>query len=250
VIRLKTSKIIFDHRMNYNKRRRLGILGGMSWASSAKYYEQINRKVIELTHGAHAADIVLWSFDTVEIESLIHAAHWAEIGARLQKATDGLVECGVDGIMLASNTVHQVFDDELLHVPVHFLHIRDALLSKLASAHVRTVGLVGTSAMLGGDVYRNSSDHSSKIEFLRPPRSMWPRIDNLIFESLCRGLGDPNARDLVSEIGQLFSVAQVDCIVLACTELGMLDWTAMPVPVYDTAQIHAEEAAVWCVRPD
>ncbi len=88
--------------------KRLGILGGMSWVSSLKYYETINLEILKLTEGARTADLVLWSFDTTQIEPLIAAEDWRAIARHLQDAIDRMVTCKVEGLIISSNTIHRV----------------------------------------------------------------------------------------------------------------------------------------------
>src|SRR5947209_9418377 len=128
--------------------KRLGILGGMSWVSSLKYYETINLEILKLTGDMRTADLVLWSFDTTRIEPLIAAENWRAIAAHLQDGIDGLMACNVEGIIIASNTIHRVLEQNSPRLPVPFIDIRDSLINELRRQSITRVGFVGTSATM------------------------------------------------------------------------------------------------------
>jgi aspartate racemase len=229
--------------------RRLGILGGMSWASSLKYYELINLEILKLTEGARSGDIVMWSFDTTLIEPLIAVDDWKAIGRKLQEATDKLLLCGAEGIIIASNTIHEAVDRKLLKLPVPFLDIRDSLLGELHDQAIGRIGLLGTSSAMGGELWRKLSDGPAGIEVLLPPQSLWAAIDDMIFNSLCRGECSARDLDLARQIFDLFAERGMRHVVLGCTELGLLPVETPGITVLDTTAIHARDASRWSAAP-
>jgi aspartate racemase len=221
----------------------------MSWASSLKYYELINLEILKLTESARSGDIVMWSFDTTVIEPLIAVGDWQSIGRKLQEATDKLVLCGAEGIIIASNTIHEVVDRKLLKLPVPFLDIRDSLLGELRDQAIGRVGLLGTSSAMGGELWRKLTDGSAGIEVVLPPQTLWGAIDDMIFNSLCRGECSPRDLELARQIFDLFAEQGLRHVVLGCTELGLLPVETPGIAVLDTTAIHARDASRWSAAP-
>lgn len=227
--------------------KRLGILGGMSWVSSLKYYETINLEILKLTQGTRAADLVLWSFDTTEIEPLIAAGDWQAIAMLLQDAADRFVACGVEGIIIASNTIHRVLEHDFLKLPLPFVDIRDSLLQELRQQSLKRVGFIGTSATMSGDVHQHLLDGGAGIDVVLPPSELWAQIDDMIYNGLCRGERRASDQKLARHLMQAFKALGVDHIVLGCTELGRLRIETPGITLLDTSEIHARDAARWSV---
>ena len=117
----------------------------------------INLEILKLTGGTRTADLVLWSFDTTQVEPLIAADDWRGIGKMLQDAIDRMMACEVEGLIIASNTIHRVLEQNHLKLPLPFVDIRDSLLNELSRQNITRVGFVGTSATMNGDIYRHLS---------------------------------------------------------------------------------------------
>jgi aspartate racemase len=227
--------------------KRLGILGGMSWVSSLKYYESINLEILKLTEGTRTADLVLWSFDTTRIEPLIAAEDWRTIARYLQDAIDRMMACNAEGIIIASNTIHRVLEQNHLTVPVPFVDIRDSLLNELHRQSIARVGFVGTSATMNGDIYRHLFDGSVGVDVVLPPRNLWADIDDMIFNGLCRGLRRDSDQTLARRGMRWFKQQGIDHVVLGCTELSRLRIETPGITLLDTSEIHARDAARWSV---
>jgi aspartate racemase len=232
-----------------SKIKRMGILGGMSWVSTLKYYELINLEILRLSEGTSAADLVIWSFDTLEIEPLIAAGKWQAIGRLLQQATDKLINCEVEGILIASNTIHRVVEQELISAAVPLIHIRDSLLREIKRRNLAEIGFIGTSATMKGDVYRNLVNGSTGINVVLPPESSWAHLDDMIFNRLCRGKITQTDKAFLEEILRLFENKHIAGTVLGCTELGLLKPSSSEnMLLLDTTEIHAYDAARWSFR--
>jgi amino-acid racemase len=227
--------------------KRLGILGGLSWVSSLKYYETINLEILNLTKGARTADLVLWSFDTTQIEPLILTDNWKAIGKILQDATDRLMACQVEAIIIASNTIHRVLEGPFLNVSIPIVDIRDSLLSELRRQALKRIGFIGTSATMGGGIYRNLFNGSAGIDVVLPPQELWPQIDDMIYNCLCRGERRADNQRLARNMMQLFKAQDIHHVVLGCTELGLLRIETPGITLLDTSEIHARDAARWSV---
>jgi aspartate racemase len=229
--------------------RRLGILGGLSWASSLKYYELINLEILKLTGGTRSGDIVMWSFDYTHFPPLLAAGDWKSIAHLLQDAADKLVACGVEGMMIASNTIHEMLDQHELNIPVDFLDIRDSLLAELRGRDIKRIGLLGTSSTMGGEVYRKLISGAEGIEALLPPEKLWGDVDDMIFNGLCQGEDRPGDRKLARQIFDFFEQKDMRHVVLACTELGLLHVKRPGLTLLDTTEIHARDVARWSALP-
>jgi aspartate racemase len=229
--------------------RRLGILGGLSWASSLKYYELINLEILKLTGGARSGDIVMWSFDYTHVPPLLAAGDWKSIARMLQDAAERLVACDVEGMFIASNTIHEMLDQHQLNVPVDFLDIRDSLLGELRGQGVKRIGLLGTSSTMGGEVYRKLISGAEGIEVVLPTESLWASVDDMIFNGLCQGEDRPADRELAQRIFDFFEKKDMRHVVLACTELGLLQVERPGLTLFDTTEIHARDIARWSAAP-
>ena len=227
--------------------KRIGILGGMSWVSSLKYYETINLEILKLTGDTRTADLVLWSFDTTRIEPLIAAENWRAIADHLQDGIDRLMACNVEGIIIASNTIHRVLEQNSLRLTVPFIDIRDSLLNELRRQSITRVGFVGTSATMNGDIYRHLFDGSVGVDVVLPPENLWADIDDMIYNGLCRGLRRDSDQKLARRGMRWFKQQGVEHVVLGCTELSRLRIETSGITMLDTSEIHARDAARWSV---
>jgi aspartate racemase len=227
--------------------KRLGILGGMSWVSSLKYYETINLEILKLTGGKRTADLILWSFDTTQVEPLIAADDWRGIGKMLQDAIDRMMSCKVEGLIIASNTIHRVLEQDHLKLPLPFVDIRDSLLNELNRQSITRVGFVGTSATMNGDIYRHLFDGSAGVDVVLPPENLWADIDDMIYNGLCRGLRRDDDQKLARRGMRWFKQQEVEHVVLGCTELSRLRIETQGITLLDTSEIHARDAARWSI---
>jgi aspartate racemase len=229
--------------------RRLGVLGGLSWASSLKYYELINLEILKLTGGGRSGDIVMWSFDYTHVPPLLAAGDWKSIAHMLQEAADKLVACDVEGMLIASNTIHEMLDQHELNVPVDFLDIRASLLGELRGQDIKRIGLLGTSSTMGGEVYRKLISGAEGIDVVLPQESLWADVDDMIFNGLCQGEDRPGDRKLARQIFDFFEKKDMQHVVLACTELCLLQVKRPGLTLLDTTEIHARDVAQWSAAP-
>jgi aspartate/glutamate racemase len=183
----------------------------------------INLELLKLTHGKRTADLLLWSFDTTRIEPLVGSGKWNVIGELLQDAANRLIDCKVEGILIASNTIHKVITQKLVNLPVPLIDIRDSLLQEIRRREFRKIAFIGTSSTMTGDVYQNLIDGSCGVEVVLPPQYLWGRVDDMIFNRICRGMIIDEDRKFFSEVIFSFHNHRVDCVVLGCTELFLLD---------------------------
>jgi aspartate racemase len=230
--------------------RKLGIVGGTSWSSTALYYDHINRAVSRRLGGLHSARLAIESLDLAPIAAMELSGDWAGVAEALTDAAKRLIKCGVDGLILASNTSHKVFDEVAGQVRKPLLHIGDAVADKLSADGRSRVALLGTRFTM------NEPHVRSRIEQrgvgLAAIDAGWTReVDRIIFDELAAGrVVRDSQRKLKSLITEL-AKQKVQAVVLGCTELVMaVDVRANVVPVYDSTAIHARACVDWMLADE
>lgn len=222
----------------------IGLLGGMSWESTVPYYQTINRIVAERLGGLHSARILLYSVDFHDIEQLQHSDRWGEAAELLAGAAQRLEGAGAELLVLCTNTMHRVAPEIEAAVSIPLLHIADATAERIRAAGRRRVGLLGTRFTMEQDFYRGRLESRHGLEVVVPGASDREEVDRIIYEELCRGRIVPESRSEYRGIVAALVARGSQGIVLGCTEIGMLlQPSDAPVPLFDTARIHAEAAA-------
>jgi aspartate racemase len=225
-----------------------GLIGGMSWESTVPYYRVINRVVGETLGGLHSARMVLYSVDFQEIEQLQHAARWAEAAEVLVAAGGAVKRAGADFLVLCTNTMHKVAArlEEAVELPL--LHIADATATRVKAAGVGRVGLLGTKFTMEEDFYRGRLERGHGLEVLVPAPGQRETVHRVIYDELCRGQVRDESRREYQRIVDGLVGRGAEAVVLGCTEIGLLLGPQdAEVPLFDTALIHAEEAARHCL---
>jgi len=219
----------------------IGLIGGMSWESSALYYQSINRLVAARRGGLHSARCLLYSVDFAEIEDCQREGDWDRAGVLLADAACALQAAGADLIGLCTNTMHKVADAIQAAVDVPLLHIADATGSILVAGGLRRVGLLGTRFTMEQSFYRDRLAERFDLEIVIPDAPARDEVHRVIYDELCRGEVREDSRDRCRAIVQDLADAGAEGVILGCTEVGMLlrqcDAT---VPLFDTTQLHAQ----------
>jgi aspartate racemase len=221
----------------------IGLLGGMSWESSALYYRLINEKVKRELGGLHSAKCILLSVDFAEIEQLQVAGHWQQAGILLQEAAKQLEAAGADFLLLCTNTMHRVADaiEESIQIPL--LHIADATAQEIKRKNVSSVGLLGTRFTMEQDFYKGKFLGGYGIKVSIPEVADRDVVHRVIYEELCKGVVRAESREHFKEIIEDFSEQGCQGVILGCTEIGMLiDSSCSAIEVFDTTDIHATAA--------
>lgn len=223
--------------------KRLGILGGVSPASTEIYYRALNEGIRERLGGFHSANLLIHSFDFAEIAGLQQANAWEEADTVMATAARGLEAAGVDGVLLACNTMHRCAPAMEAALDVPFLHIADALGERLTADGCKQPALIGTLTTMEHPFIRNRLAENFGIEPVIPDKPVRDEIDHIIFEELCRHLIREESRTRYLEIAETIKAGGADAMILGCTEVGLLlDNSNCPLPVYDTALLHVEAA--------
>jgi len=225
-----------------------GLLGGMSWESTVPYYRIINQVVGEALGGLHSARMVLYSVDFQEIELLQHAGRWTEAGGTLAAAGHAVRRAGADFLVLCTNTMHKVAGQIESSVGLPLLHIADATAARVKAAGSRRVGLLGTKFTMEEDFYRGRLERGYGLEVMVPGADQRDTVHRVIYEELCRGRVRDESRQEYRRIVRDLVGQGAEGVILGCTEIGLLLGPQdAEVPLFDTARIHAEEAARYCL---
>jgi aspartate racemase len=217
----------------------IGIIGGMSWESTATYYQLINREVARRLGGFHSAPIVLHSVDFAVIEDMVVRGDWEAAGRHLASAAAGLEGAGADVLVLATNTVHKVADDIEAAVHIPFLHIVDATGTSIIANRLHTVGLLGTRYTMELDFYRGRLTERFGLDVIVPSAGDRARVDDVIFSELVHGKVLESSKQEYLDIIDRLTEQGAEGVILGCTELGMLIRPEdLDLPVFDTTELH------------
>jgi aspartate racemase len=228
--------------MRTNEQRVIGMLGGMSWESSAQYYQLANELVRERLGGLHSARCLLASVDFADIETLQEAGRWEEAGQLLAEAAKGLEAGGADVLLLCTNTMHKVADQVQAAVSIPLLHLADVTAQAVTKSGLRTVGLLGTAFTMEQDFYRDRLA-SHGLTVLIPPPADRAEVHRIIYDELCLGKVREESRQIYRNIITGLAEAGAEGVVLGCTEIELLVSAAdSPVPVFPTTRLHVAAA--------
>lgn len=221
----------------------IGLVGGMSWESSAHYYRLVNEGVKARLGGLHSARCLLASVDFAEVEPLQRADRWDEAGALLNEAALGLERAGAELLVLCANTMHKVADRMMEGVRAPLVHIADATAKRVRSAGVRRIGLLGTRYTMEQDFYRRRLEERHGLEVIVPAAEDRAEVHRVIFEELVLGQVRERSRARYAAICAALLGEGAQGIVAGCTEIGMLLRPEdVAAPLFDTTEIHAQAA--------
>ncbi|HET6868554.1 MAG TPA: amino acid racemase [Solirubrobacteraceae bacterium] len=231
--------------------KRIGLLGGMSWESSAEYYRIINELVRDRMGGLHSADCVLRSVDFAEIEQLQRAGAWEQAAERLAREATALVAGGAELLVLCTNTMHKVADAISDAVAIPLVHIADATAEAVRSHGLCRVGLLATAYTMEQDFYVGRLREVHGLEVLVPDEPDRRIVHGVIYDELCLGVVRERSRDEYRRIMRTLRAMGAESILFGCTEIDLLVGPDdSPVPVFDTTRLHAERAVELALRTD
>jgi aspartate racemase len=223
--------------------KRIGLLGGMSWESSAEYYRLLNEEVRARCGGLHSADCLLRSVDFTNVESLQRAGRWEEAGAVLAAEARALTTAGAEVLVLCTNTMHKVADAVTAAVDVPFVHIADATAEAVRADRLRTVGLLATAYTMEQDFYVGRLREMHGINVLVPGAEDRRIVHDVIYDELCVGVIRDSSREEYRRIMLELSERGAQGILFGCTEIDLLVGPQdAPVPVFDTTRLHVKKA--------
>jgi aspartate racemase len=226
----------------------IGLIGGMSWESSSEYYKIINELVRERLGGWHSARSVMVSVDFADIEILQREGRWQECDDMMVAAAQSLERAGAGCVVLATNTMHKSADAMQAAVNIPLLHIADATAERICAVGYHTVGLLGTSFTMEEDFYKGRLTRKYGLDVLVPSRPERDLVHRVIYDELCLGIIEEDSRETYEMIMANLVRDGAECIILGCTEIGLLVKPQdSPVPLFDTTLIHAEAAVDWAL---
>jgi len=229
----------------------IGLIGGMSWESTASYYRLVNEQVKQQLGGLHSAKLVLYSVDFHEIEQLQATGNWPAAGVLLGQAARSLAAAGAEAVLICTNTMHKVADAVQAAVSVPLIHIADATADAVHQAGLTTVGLLGTRFTMEQPFYRDRLSHQHGLRVLVPPENDRAIVHRVIYDELCLGKILPESRTAFRRIMAALEAQGAQAIVLGCTEISLL--VSAPdakVPLFDTTELHARKAVEWALAAD
>jgi aspartate racemase len=216
----------------------IGLIGGMSWESTAHYYRILNQETAARLGGLHSAPVILDSLDFAPIADLQSAGKWDEAGALLNRSAKRLVSAGAEVIGLATNTMHIVADQLMDGVDAQFVHISEPTASSMLTDGYQTVGLLGTRFTMEMPFYRERLE-AAGLSVLVPEVDR-TNLNGIIYEELCRGIIREESRRIYVDAINRLAARGTEAVILGCTEIGMLiDDSVSPLPTYDTTDLHA-----------
>ncbi len=223
--------------------RTIGLIGGMSWESSAEYYRILNQGVRDRLGPTASAQCLLWSFNFAEIEGLQHQGDWDGLTARMVQAAQRLETGGADLLLICTNTMHRMAADVQAAVSVPLLHIADPTAERIKAGGFNRIGLLGTAFTMEHDFYKGRLADRHGLSVIVPNDEDRATVHRVIYEELVAGKVVPASRDAYRAIIAHMVESGAEAMVLACTEISLL---VRPedgqVPVFDTTAIHAAAA--------
>ncbi|WBU62914.1 aspartate/glutamate racemase family protein [Paracoccus aerodenitrificans] len=222
--------------------RPIGILGGMSWVSTAHYYATLNRMVAERMGGLHSARILMHSVDFATIAQMQQDADWEGAGEVLADAARGLQAAGAGLIVIAANTMHLVADQVAAATDLPLIHIADATADAIAAAGLKRPGLIATAYTMERRFYRDRLE-AAGLAAVIPDAESRTEIHRIIFDELVRDQVLEDSRRIYENAAAALIEAGADCIIFGCTEVGLLlNDKNVAAPVFDTVEIHCRAA--------
>lgn len=227
--------------------RTIGMLGGMSWESTAEYYRLANELVRQRLGGLHSARVVLASVDFAEIERFQVQGRWDAAGQALAHEARRLEAAGADVLVLCTNTMHKVADAVEAAVSIPFLHLADTTAHAASAAGLSTVGLLGTAFTMEQAFYRDRlAGHGLTV--LVPEPADRAAVHRIIYDELCLGVVREESRAVYRDVIARLVARGAGGIVLGCTEIELLVSQAdSPAPVLPTTRLHVEAAVEWAL---
>jgi len=227
------------------KQKTIGLLGGMSWESTATYYRELNEGIKAKLGGLHSAKICLVSVDFAEIERLQHTEDWAGTAVILSEAAVTIEKGGADFLLICTNTMHKVAPQIEENISIPILHIADATAVRLREDGIKKVGLLGTRFTMEQDFYKGRLVEKYGIEVIVPEESERDDVHAVIYNELCLGIIDANSRIRYLKIIEQLAANGAEAVILGCTEIALLvQQNHTATALYDTTAIHAEQAVL------
>jgi aspartate racemase len=223
--------------------KRIGLLGGMSWESSAEYYRFVNEATRERLGGLHSADCLMRSVDFAEVELLQRGGAWEEAGALLAHESRALQDAGAELLVLCTNTMHKVAPAIEAAIDIPLVHIADTTAAAVRAEGLDTVGLLATAYTMEQEFYVGRLRERHGLDVLTPGAADRRRVHDVIYDELCVGVVNDASREAYRDVMARLADRGAQGILLGCTEIDLLvTQDDATVPLFDTTRLHAERA--------
>jgi aspartate racemase len=226
----------------------IGVIGGMSWESSTEYYRLLNRHAKARLGGHHNARSLMLTVDFAPIEANQRAGNWAALGRQMADAARRLERGGADLVMLATNTMHRVYESIEQAIDVPFLHIADPTGEALRAAGVERVGLLGTRYTMEQTFYTGRLHERYGLETVIPDAVERADVHRIIYDELCHGKVIDESREVYRRVIESLAARGAQAVILGCTEITLLiAQENSALPVFDTTALHSQAAVDWAI---
>lgn len=227
--------------------RTIGLIGGMSWESSAEYYRIINQRVRDTLGPLRSAQLLMYSVDFGPVEQAQHAGRWDDAALILEDAARRLQAGGAECVVLCTNTMHLVAPRIEAAVTIPFLHIADAAGAAAVEAGTLTVGLLGTAFTMEQD-FLTSRLAAQGLTVLVPEADERQAVHRIIYDELCVGVISDASREVYLRVIESLAARGAQAIILGCTEISLLVKPEhCDLPLLDTTELHAQAAVAFAL---
>ncbi|QTK81046.1 aspartate/glutamate racemase family protein [Agrobacterium tumefaciens] len=227
----------------------IGILGGMSAASTQIYYRTLCEITRDRLGGLHSPELLIRSLDFAKIEALQALGQWDAAASILNAEAKALEKGGADFILLATNTMHKVASAMMADVTIPLLHIADATAQRISTAGLNRPGLIATAFTMEQSFYRDRLVEAS-LHPIIPDENDRAEVHRIIYDELCMDIIEDESRSKFEDVAQRLVAVGADSVILGCTEVCMLlNQGNVTVPVFDTTRIHCEAAIDLALSP-
>ncbi len=221
----------------------IGLLGGMSWESTALYYRSLNEGVKESLGGLHSAQIAMYSVDFAPIEDMQHKADFDGLGQMMVDGARRVEAAGADFLLICTNTMHEYVPVMEPHLNIPILHIADATAEVIKERGIKKVGLLGTGFTMEREFYKGRLTDTHGIDVIIPDEAERKAVHDIIYQELCLGDIRDTSKAIYLNIIDNLAARGAEAVILGCTEITLLVGPAdTEVPLLDTTAIHAQKA--------
>ncbi len=228
----------------------IGLIGGMSWESTAEYYRIINETVKEKLGGFHSAKMIMYSVDFSEVEEMQNLGQWDDAARLLIEAARKIEKAGAEFGLICANTMHKVFDKVQKSIAIPLLHIADVTAQEIQKCGIHKVGLLGTRYTMEQDFYKDRLQKKYCLKVIIPAQRERTEIHRILYNELCLGKIRKISRDRFKKIIAGLVARGAEGIILGCTEIPLLvDKRDYNVPIFDTTELHARAAVEYALQP-
>ena len=225
----------------------IGLIGGMSWESTALYYKLINEGVRDALGPLRSASILMYSYDFDRIKSLQYAGRWDEAGEDMADVAQRLEAAGAEAILICTNTMHKVAPMVEARINAPLLHLADCTAQEVVKSGIERVALLGTRFTMEEDFYASRLEIRG-LEVLVPGDEEIAEVNNIIYDELCQGVVLERSRERYKTIIGALEARGAQGVILGCTEIGLLIGPRhVSVPTFDTTAIHAATAVRFAI---